>query len=186
MGSGQSTKANKKVKPRGANEDQPLTQSKQKTKAQLHKEARLEAVNRNLYFATDRNGLNMFHRAALSFSVEIFEEAKAFYPDSTPEDHASWASSTESSNGVSPLTFAIINYKKDLLAKRSEFIRYLVQDLKCNVDTANTNTYWTPLHWAARHGDLDTVKLLISRQCKPSMPSREAIYPIDMAGFFNH
>ena len=84
MGSGQSTKANKKVKPRGANEEQPLTQSKQKTKAQLHKEARLEAVNRNLYFATDRNGLNMFHRAALSFSVEIFEEAKAFYPDSTP------------------------------------------------------------------------------------------------------
>lgn len=186
MGSGQSTKANKKIKPRGANEEQPLTQSKPKTKAQLQKEARLEAFNKNLYFATDRNGLNMFHRAALSFAVEIFEEAKAFYPESTPEDHARWASSTESSSGVSPLTFAIINYKKDLLAKRSEFISYLVQDLKCNVDTANTKTYWTPLHWAARHGDLDTVKLLISRQCKPSMPSREAIYPIDMAGFFNH
>lgn len=66
--------------------------------------------------------------------------------------------------GVCPLTISIYHNRDDLGPERFEFIKYQIQTLNCSVNTMNTETFWTPLHWAARFGDVETLKLLIGRK----------------------
>ena len=42
---------------------------------------------------------------------------------------------------------------------RLEVVRILL-DKKANPNVFNPTTYWTPMHWAARYGDLKVIKAL--------------------------
>lgn len=50
-----------------------------------------------------------------------------------------------------------MNYRVDLQDERAKFIEYKIKFLKCEVNTMNTHSLWTPLHWAARYGDVQTI-----------------------------
>lgn len=50
----------------------------------------------------------------------------------------------------------------------------------------NETSLWTPIHWAARFGDVETIKLLISRKVKAFTPDYKCLCAIDLAGYFNH
>ena len=42
------------------------------------------------------------------------------------------------------------------------------------------------MHWAARFGDRKTVKLLIQKKAKIFIPDSQGLFPIDIAGYFQH
>jgi len=48
----------------------------------------------------------------------------------------------------------------------------------------NSVTGFTPLHWAARYGELEIVKLLYEYDAKLCIPDRNGYLPIDYAGMF--
>jgi ankyrin repeat protein len=50
----------------------------------------------------------------------------------------------------------------------------------------NKKSFWTPIHWAARFGDVETIKLLLSRKPKAFTPDYKCLFPIDLAGYFQH
>ena len=81
---------------------------------------------------------------------------------------------------------SIYNSRDDLGPERYEFIKYQVNELNCPVDNMNETSLWTPIHWAARFGDVETIKLLISRKVKAFTPDYKCLCPIDLAGYFNH
>jgi ankyrin repeat protein len=42
------------------------------------------------------------------------------------------------------------------------------------------------MHWAARHGDTDIVKLLLDKGAKAFTPDNKGRFPIEIAGYFHH
>jgi len=56
-----------------------------------------------------------------------------------------------------------------------------------NVNVYNKNTFWTPLHWASRYGDLNVVKAILAKEeAQEYIPDKNGYFPIDYAGFFGH
>lgn len=51
---------------------------------------------------------------------------------------------------------------------------------------ANKDSLWTPLHWASFYGDYEVVKMLLDNGANPCLPDVRGIFPIDLAGEFNH
>ena len=52
------------------------------------------------------------------------------------------------------------------------------------MDVLHSETYWTPVHWAARHGDYELLKLLLDKDAKAFTPDVKGRFPIDVAGYF--
>jgi len=50
----------------------------------------------------------------------------------------------------------------------------------------HSETFWTPIHWAARHGDYEILKLLLEKNGKAFTPDAKGRFPIDIAGYFEH
>ena len=50
----------------------------------------------------------------------------------------------------------------------------------------HTETFWTPVHWAARHGDYELLELLLYKDAKAFTPDVKGRFPIDVAGYFEH
>ena len=47
-------------------------------------------------------------------------------------------------------------------------------------------TFFTPLHWACRYGDIGVVEELIHFGATPFTPDMQGFFPIDFAGIFGH
>ena len=50
----------------------------------------------------------------------------------------------------------------------------------------NKHSGFTPVHWAARHGELEIVKLLCDKGACEYMPDHMGYTPLDYAGRFKH
>jgi len=50
----------------------------------------------------------------------------------------------------------------------------------------HSETFWTPVHWAARHGDYELLKLLLDKDAKAFTPDVKGRFAIDVAGYFEH
>ena len=50
----------------------------------------------------------------------------------------------------------------------------------------HSETFWTPVHWAARHGDQELLQILLEKDAKAFTPDSKGRFPIDYAGYFNH
>ena len=71
---------------------------------------------------------------------------------------------------------------------RREFIFYLLENCAANVNVCNQNTLFTPLHWLARYGDTKLIEKFLSEQHEgiAFLPDRNAVFPLDYAGRFQH
>ena len=50
----------------------------------------------------------------------------------------------------------------------------------------NVYTGFTPLHWCARYGELDNVKMLCEAGANECIPDLMGFTPLDYAGKFEH
>ena len=55
-----------------------------------------------------------------------------------------------------------------------------------DLNARNRNTMWTALHWCALWGDSDSAELLLKRGAFAFLPSKDGVFPIDLAGFKGH
>jgi ankyrin repeat protein len=60
----------------------------------------------------------------------------------------------------------------------------LINNFNAEVNNINSQTLWTPFHWAARHGDYEIVKLMIEKGAKAFTPDSKGYFPIHLAGYF--
>jgi hypothetical protein len=44
-----------------------------------------------------------------------------------------------------------------MIAKRFDFIKYLIEEAKINVNTMNMHTFWAPIHWACLYGETELI-----------------------------
>jgi ankyrin repeat protein len=58
-------------------------------------------------------------------------------------------------------------------------VRYLLS-VKADCNIAESNGY-TPLHWAASHGNLETMKALIEAGADPTVADHQGRLPVDVA-----
>jgi ankyrin repeat protein len=54
-----------------------------------------------------------------------------------------------------------------------------------NVNFISKNEKMTPLHWAAYHDDIETVKLLVEHGAR-QVKNLDGNYPVDIAAFCKH
>ena len=66
-------------------------------------------------------------------------------------------------------------------SRRNELLSYLLAQ-SLQVNTVNTGTFWTPVHWACLHGDTQIVEQLIARKVNAFTPTQDGLFPIDLAG----
>ena len=59
-------------------------------------------------------------------------------------------------------------------------------DHNAEVNCYNKYTFWTPIHWAARHGDVKLLEQLIKNKANPISPDIKGCFPIDYAGKFEN
>ena len=60
-----------------------------------------------------------------------------------------------------------------------------------NPNVCNKYSYWTPIHWAARYGEVENVEELLkprylNRRAYEYYPDKKGFFPIDYAGFFEN
>ena len=58
-------------------------------------------------------------------------------------------------------------------------VRYLLS-VGANCNIAESNGY-TPLHWAASHGNIETLKVLLEAGADPSAADHQGRLPVDVA-----
>lgn len=93
---------------------------------------------------------------------------------------------TPKSHGVTPLWLAMVSKPAGQEDDRRDFVQYLVEKIGVKVDVMHTETFWTPLHWAARYGDTDLMKMMLEKGAKAFTPDVRGRFPIDIAGYFQH
>lgn len=113
-----------------------------------------ENVLRSLQDEVDINGLNSFHRAAADHNVNLVMELMEIYPEA--EFNAKLWLDVPSKHGITPLHFACMYRHKGKLQDREKFIEFLLEN-GADPNNCNQNTFFTPLHWACRYGDVSIV-----------------------------
>ena len=60
--------------------------------------------------------------------------------------------------------------------------------LECGSDpnVRNKITGFTPLHWAARYGEIEIIKMLCDKGAVFYLPDNDGFTPLDYAGQFKH
>lgn len=92
--------------------------------------------------------------------------------------------------GNTPLELACIYNEAAKQSDKRSVVRLLLQ-YGASPITCNLRTQWTPMHWAARYGDVETLRAFISNQDStkrglPHTTDKRGLFPIDYAGLFGH
>lgn len=140
-------------------------------------------LNENEASQWDKNGMNSFHRAAMSHNLKLILEVMEI--NSKVADKVNYWVNSQSSYGETPLLISCMLKHKGNDAERMRFIDFMLEN-GSQVNTGNRYSLWTPSHWAARHGDAGLVKKLIARGAFPFTPDKSGFFPIDYAGKFEH
>ena len=131
----------------------------------------------------DLNGLNPFHRAASDHDINLIMELMEIFPGAK-SDPRIWLD-RPTKHGVTPVHFACMYKHKGKAQEKKRFISYLLEN-GADPNKSNNYTYFTPLHWACRYGDLDIVKDLLHFGATPFVPDFSGYFPIDFTGFFGN
>ena len=91
----------------------------------------------------------------------------------------------ESKYGETPLLIASMLKNDRNPEQRYHFLRFILEQ-DAQVNCYNRYTFWTPMHWAARHGDIKLMELLMKNKAKAISPDATGCFPIDYAGKFDH
>lgn len=88
-------------------------------------------------------------------------------------------------HGTTPLHFACMSKHKGKIEDRQNLIEFLLEN-GADPNNCNKHTFFTPLHWACRYGDIEIVNKLLLFGATPFTPDNKGFFPLDLAGLFNH
>ena len=101
------------------------------------------------------------------------------------QDNVKAEINAKSKYGETPLLIAIMTQNEHNSELRNQFISFLLEN-GADPNFCNKFTFWTPMHWAARYGDIVMINKLLENDATPFTPDRKGCFPIDYAGKFDH
>ena len=152
----------------------------------------LETVMAELSYQ-DHMSRTIFHRCCLDQNPRILSLlfSKINRTAKTPEEQkkakeaiSKCLSSVDKYNN-SPLALACIYSNPQKKDDKEEIVRLLL-DYDADPNIPNKFTKFTPLHWAARHGEKKIIKMLCANKAQEFLPERKGCFPVDYAGLFRH
>ena len=85
----------------------------------------------------------------------------------------------------SALMLACVAHNDVKIKDKMKIIKYLLK-FGSTPNVINKFTGFMPIHWCARHGELNNVEILIEKGINYCIPDFEGYLPIDYAGKFKH
>ncbi|CAD8164622.1 unnamed protein product [Paramecium octaurelia] len=126
------------------------------------------------FSTVDNNGRNLLHRAALQQNPKLIREILTEYSKLQQPMHAYINLNDKFGiNAVQMCCFA--NYNE-----RAACLELFLEDGDLN--SFNPRTLWSPVHWVAFYGDVESMQLLISKEAILFKTDYEGYYPLDLAG----
>ena len=129
----------------------------------------------------DRNGRFIFHRLAFEQNNETLTNLIQLIPKKPEfEQIIMHVINYPDAYGNTCLILACVKNERTS-DSRFKVLSTLIE-AGADINRRNDTTFWTALHWCAHWGDSKSIELLLKNNAFAFLPSKEGVYPVDLAG----